>query len=134
MRVALISLAFWSALAAPSTALEQITTENFLARVTGRTATFIDYNNRELVGVEQFLSASRSVWARADGTCAFGTIYTKDSQVCFVYDDDPLGTTHCWFPFADDKGLWVVSADTGGVQEVSEITDKPVNCTPVPTS
>lgn len=125
------ALACLLCLVAPAAvAQDRLTAEEFLDRLEGRTATFIDFNSRELVGVEEFLRRDRSVWARANGTCAYGIVYIEVDQVCFIYDDDPPGVTHCWFPFERDEKLFVLSASSSQVQEVSQITTNGVSCEP----
>ena len=109
-------------------AQEQISPEEFLDRLSGRTATFSDFNTGKVIGIEQFVSRKRSVWERRDGSCAFGTVYTKDDQVCFLYDDDAQPIAHCWTPFALRDRLWVVGTQPSDVQEVTEISDEPISC------
>ncbi len=113
---------------APVSAQEQISPEEFLNRVAGRTATFSDFSSGRLIGVEEFLSRKRSVWERSDGSCAFGTVYTKDQQICFLYDDQAQPIAHCWTPFALHDRLWVVGSQAGEVQEITEIADEKVSC------
>lgn len=134
MRV--IRLAFCALLcAAPVFAQERLTPEQFLDLVTERTASFSTFPDRFPVGTEQFLSRDQTVWARADGTCAYGRVTMENGQVCFDYDDDPPGVRHCWVPFLRDARLFVASTDDlGEVQEVVEINDDPVACTQVPIS
>lgn len=109
-------------------AQEQITAKDFLDRLEGRTATFSDFQSGRVIGIEQFVTRTRSVWTRQDGSCAFGTIYTKDEQVCFLYDDEPDPIPHCWTPFALRDRLWVAGTTPGEVQEITDITDDPVTC------
>lgn len=120
--------------AAPAWAQEQITADAFLDRLAGRTATFVMMGTDELVGIEQFLRRDRTVWARSDGTCAYGTITVDGPLVCFAYDDEPSGRKHCWFPFERDGTLLVLDDEGDEVQEISRITDTPVFCEPPATS
>lgn len=121
--------------AAPSAAQDRLTPEQFLDLVDQRTASFSTFPDRLPVGTEQFLSRTRTVWARANGTCAYGIVTTRDGQVCFDYDDDPPGVVHCWVPFLRDARLFVASTgDVGEVQEVVDISDDPVACTQAPIS
>ncbi|WP_299211851.1 hypothetical protein [uncultured Tateyamaria sp.] len=121
--------------AAPAAAQDRLTPEQFLDLVANRTASFATFPNRQPVGIEQFLSRDRTVWARANGTCAFGMVTADNGQVCFNYDDDPPGVQHCWVPFLRDARLFVASTDDlGEVQEVVDISDDPVACTQAPMS
>ena len=121
------------AAALPAAAQETLTPEAFLDRADGRTLTFVSTPGGRLVGVEQFLSRSRSVYARADGSCAFGQVTVEGPEICFRYDDDP-GRAHCWWPFSQDGELHVRFADAGSdeVQRVARIGDGPVQCTNAP--
>ena len=120
--------------AGPVVAQEQITPDTFLDRLTGKTATFVMWGTDDLVGIEQFLARDRTVWARSDGTCAYGTVTVEGPLVCFAYDDEPLGRQHCWFPFEQEGTLLVLDDEGDEVQAVSRITDLPVSCEPPPIS
>lgn len=125
----------WLGIGLPAAAQERLTPTEFLDFVAPRTATFVTFPGGRLVGIEQFLSRDRTVWARANGTCAFGQITTDETQICFEYDDDVPGVRHCWVPYLQDARLLVVSASTpGSMQEVTEISDTPVTCTEMPLS
>ena len=120
--------------AVPAAAQEQITAAAFLDRVAGRPATFVIMGTDDLVGVEQFLRRDRTVWARSNGTCAYGTVTVEGPLVCFAYDDEPTGRQHCWFPLELDGTLLVLDDEGDEVQEISAITDAPVICDPPPIS
>ena len=128
-----LALAALLALVAPAAAQESMTPETFLDRAAGRTLTFVSTPEGQLVGTEQFLSRSSSVYARADGTCAYGQVTVEGPELCFRYEDDP-GRAHCWWPFALDGELHVRIADTASdeVQRVARIADGPVSCTGAP--
>ncbi|MEL6464073.1 MAG: hypothetical protein AAFQ58_03805 [Pseudomonadota bacterium] len=134
MRV-ILTLALMAMTAGSAAAQDRLTPDQFLDLVDQRTASFATFPNRQPVGTEQFLSRTRTVWARANGTCAYGVVTTGDGQVCFDYDDDPPGVRHCWVPFLRDARLFVAStSDLGEVQEVIDISDDPVACTQAPIS
>ncbi|MEL7133137.1 MAG: hypothetical protein AAGK77_12060 [Pseudomonadota bacterium] len=134
MRV-ILTLALMAMTAGSAAAQDRLTPDQFLDLVDQRTASFATFPNRQPVGTEQFLSRTRTVWARANGTCAYGVVTTGDGQVCFDYDDDPPGLRHCWVPFLRDARLFVAStSDLGEVQEVIDISDDPVACTQAPIS
>ena len=120
--------------ASHSVAQERISAELFLDRVAGKTATFVMYSTGDLVGTEQFVRRDRTVWARADGSCAYGTVFVREGAVCFAYDDEPAGVTHCWAPFETDDRLLVVTLDGREIQEVTALSDAPVICSAPPTS
>jgi len=128
------ALALLLLLAGPALGQERITADMFLDRVTGRTATFVAFQDGALVGVEQFVRRDRTVWARADGTCAYGAVTVQDGAVCFAYDDEPRNIQHCWIPFEVDERLLVVTRDGSEVQEITRLSDAPVSCEPPPTS
>ncbi|MFK7870983.1 MAG: hypothetical protein AB8B58_17310 [Roseobacter sp.] len=107
-------------------AQEQIAPSEFMDRAAQNTLTFRSYPGDRLVGIEQFLSRSKSVWARADGRCTYGEITLVGSRVCFRYDDDAQ-VTHCWLPFFYEDRL-MVQATNGEVQQVTRITQRPVQC------
>lgn len=117
--------------AAPAGAQQSLTPEAFLDLADGRTLTFVDGETDALVGVEQFLGRDRTVWARADGTCAFGLVTVRGPEVCFEYDDDgPDEGPHCWWPLREGFRLYVRLADAEreSRQRIAAITDEPVAC------
>ena len=120
-------------IASGAAAQEMLTPDEFLDRARGHTLTFVDAPSGVLIGVEQFLSRTRSVYARADGTCAYGTVTVEGPELCFRYDDDPA-RLHCWWPFQADGHMHVRLAqpDTGEVQRVDGMSDNPVMCRPQP--
>ena len=122
--------------AAPACAQQSLTPEAFLGLVQGRTLTFADADTGTLVGVERFLPGGRTVWTRADGTCAYGTITVEGPELCFRYDDDGPGEgPHCWWPLREGLRLYVRLADAerNEVQRVTEITDEPLSCEALPS-
>lgn len=118
----------------PAQAQDRISADAFLDQLAGKTATFVVWGTDDLVGVEQFLRRDRTVWARSDGSCAYGTVKVDGPLVCFAYDDEPKGRQHCWFPFVQDGMLLVLDDDGDEVQAISEITETPVACNPPPIS
>lgn len=124
-----------SPFAAPASAQQSLTPEAFLGLAEGRTLTFVDAGSGGLVGIEQFLGRDRTVWARADGTCARGTVTVRGAEVCFAYDDDEPGEgPHCWWPLREGLQLFVRLADAerDSRQRVAAITDEPVICSDEP--
>jgi len=121
-----------SLLVQPVTAQTILTPEEFLDRATGHTLTFEDFPNGGLVGIEEFLSRSRSRWVHADGHCTQGEITVEPPYVCFRYKDDP-SRAHCWVPF-DHEGRLLVRSPEGDVQMVTEVTRRPLICSDAPMS
>ena len=105
----------------------------FLDLVEGRTARFDLFPDGVHVGIEEFLSRDRSVWTRADGSCAYGRITTDTRQICFEYEDQP-GLLHCWVPFVRDDRVFVIDTDGSEIQEITELSDVPVDCIDLPLS
>lgn len=112
--------------AVPALAQGQISPDGFLDRATGNTLTFELYPNGGVVGVEQFLSRSRTVWATPEGTCTYGKIELRGNQICFIYEDLP-NPEHCWVAYDLEGRLVVVNSPTS-IQQVTRITREPVIC------
>ena len=113
-------------LALPAAAQEQITPDAFIDRAVGNTLTFAHSPGGGIVGVEQFLNRSRTVWATPEGTCTYGRLEIRETLLCFIYNDLP-NPEHCWVPYTHDDGLVVVSQD-GSIQRVTRMTKNPVIC------
>lgn len=107
-------------------AQQQLTPDQFLDRADGNTFTFEHFPNGGVVGVEQFLSRARSVWATPSGVCTYGRIEVRGTELCFIYEDLP-DPEHCWIPFDSDEGL-VVFSGLQSIQRVTRITKEPVIC------
>jgi len=119
--------------ALPARAQEQMTPDAFLDLAMGRTLSFSSLLSGGLVGVEQFLRRDLSVWADETGRCTYGRIEINGPYLCFLYEDAP-DPNNCWIPFMDEGTLLVLSQNTGEVQRISDISDKPVVCEGAPTS
>ena len=131
----LAALWAWAAAGESPAPLEPLSPETFLDIAEGRTLTFADASGA-LVGVERFLEDRRTVWMRADGTCAYGRVTVRGPEVCFDYDDDGPGEgPHCWWPLREGSDLLVRLADASReeVQRITEITDEPVACAAAPS-
>ncbi len=124
-----------AALAAPALAQQSLTPEAFLEIARGKTLTFADADTGLLVGVERFLPGRRTIWTRADGTCAYGTVSIRGPELCFVYDDGPGRGPHCWWPLREGTSLYVRLADAerSETQRITEIGDEPLSCAAVPS-
>lgn len=121
-----VILGFMLGLALPANAQEQITPDAFLDAAVNNTLTFEMYPEGGIVGVEEFLSRTRTVWSTPEGTCTYGRLEVRETQICFIYDDLPV-PEHCWVPYTTDDGMIVVSV-SGVTQRVSRITRYPVIC------
>ncbi|MEX0351534.1 MAG: hypothetical protein AB3N15_19090 [Paracoccaceae bacterium] len=120
----------------PALAQTRITPEAFLDAATGKTLSFYEIESGELVGVEQFLNRSLSVWREPGQPCVYGKITTPQGRICFEYDNRPDRPPVCWWPFAHDDRLMVrldvlLNAE---IQEVRTITDEGIDCPNAPTS
>ncbi|MEX0284864.1 MAG: hypothetical protein AB3N23_09655 [Paracoccaceae bacterium] len=114
----------------------RIAPEAFLAAVQGKTVKFHDYPSGVLVGTEEFLSPSLSVWRMEGRRCVYGQITTPNGQICFLYDDDPDGLPVCWWPFLHEDRLMVRLATFARteIQEVLSISEDGLNCPSAPIS
>ena len=126
-------MAFAPALASAQTL---ISPEAFLDAVVGKTITFYDIRSNTLVGTEEFLNRSFSVWRMEGRDCVYGQITTSNGQICFLYDDAPDGLPVCWWPFLHNNRLMVRLARFVGseTQEVRSITEDGLNCPSAPVS
>ena len=121
-------------LALPAAAQDaEMTPEQFLALAAGNTFDFVAAGSGQLVGVERFLSAERSVWAQPNGRCAYGEVVIRGAKICFFYDDEP-GVPHCWTTFERDGAPHVQSVDNGEIQRVARISRDYVGCDGEPIS
>ncbi|WP_234999117.1 hypothetical protein [Ruegeria sp. AU67] len=114
----------------------RITPEAFLDAVLGKTVDFHDVRSGDLVGTEEFLSSTVSVWRREGRGCVYGHITTPNGQICFLYDDEVEGPAVCWWPF-EYKGRLMVRLATfadSEIQEVRSITEDGLNCPSAPIS
>ena len=117
----------------PARAQEQMRPDAFLDLALRRTLSFSSLLSGGLVGVEQFLRRDLSVWADETGRCTYGRIEINGPYLCFLYEDAP-DPNNCWIPFMDEGTLLVLSQNTGEVQRISDISDKPVVCEGAPIS
>ena len=122
-------------LAPQAGAQERITPETFLARVIGKTVSFHDRTRGHLIGVEQFLSPTLSVWRGRENICVYGEITTPDGQLCFLYRElDPTGPV-CWVPYDMNGTLMVLGLGRGfGQSQVARFDDQDLGCPETPLS
>lgn len=124
---------FLASLASVVQAQEQIMPEQFLDQAQGRTLTYSLYSNGQIVGIEQFLNRTTSVWRDQNGRCTYGTIVQDGALMCFVYDDDP-DPGNCWASYVKDDQFLVMSVRTKQVQVIAAITDESLGCPEQPMS
>ncbi|WP_254055871.1 hypothetical protein [Ruegeria sp. EL01] len=113
-----------------------ITPDAFLDTAVGKTLKFYEIRSGDLVGTEQFLNRTTSVWRQEGEGCVYGQITTPNGQICFLYDNDPDGFPVCWWPFMYKDRLLVrlASLSDGEIQEVRSITTNSLNCPSAPIS
>lgn len=132
-RLTLLSLVLWG-LPFVAQAQTRISPEAFLDRVMGKTVKFYDYSSDHLVGLEQFLSPTTSVWQEWNEPCVYGEISIEGGQLCFLYRElrpDPV----CWWPFEMEDRLYVrLASPQTQIQEVRDITPDPLACHSAPVS
>lgn len=133
LRRIVLGTALWPVMAPAQTL---IAPEAFLDAVVGKTITFHEIRSGMLVGTEEFLSSTLSVWRMEGRGCVYGQITTPNGQICFLYDDAPDGLPVCWWPFVHNDRLMVrlarfVDSET---QEVRSISDDSLNCPSAPLS
>lgn len=125
------------ALAAPAGGQETLAPEDFLGLARGKTLTYVDPGDGRLIGVEHFLPGGRTVWLRADGRCAHGTVTVEGPEICYRYDDQEAGAApHCWWPLREEGRLYVQVADAAREerQRITAITDEPLSCEAAPVA
>jgi hypothetical protein len=88
-------------LAGPALAQEPMTGAEFEAYTTGKTLHY--GTNGRIYGGEDYLPGRKVRWSFLDGKCLDGEWYAANSQICFVYVDDP--TPVCWTFFETPGGL-----------------------------
>jgi hypothetical protein len=76
----------------------------FQSYVTGKTLYFGE--SGQPYGAEQYLKDRRVRWSFLDGKCKNGLWYEQDSQICFVYEDNP--DPQCWSFYREGDGLRAV--------------------------
>ncbi len=89
-------------LATPLAAQSPMSGEAFDKYATGRTLTF-GLPDGTTFGVEQYLPDRRVIWSPLDGTCTDGIWYEDDTNICFLYENDP--EPKCWEVFRTPKGI-----------------------------
>ncbi len=56
-------------------------------------------------GAEEYLDGQRVRWSFLDGKCAEGKWWQEGEMICFAYDRDGPGETHCWTFESGPNGL-----------------------------
>ncbi len=110
-------------LAAPVGAETPMTGAAFDDYATGRTLTFGLPDGR-IFGVEQYLPDRRVIWSRLDGTCTDGIWYEDDTNICFLYENDP--EPKCWDVFRTEGGIRAEFATQPDTTVLFEAVENPV--------
>ncbi|MBV2358297.1 hypothetical protein KUH32_00785 [Thalassococcus sp. CAU 1522] len=85
-------------------AAQPMSAAEFESYVTGKTLYF--GMQGQPYGVEEYLDDRQVRWSFLDGKCKDGFWYEEDSQICFVYEDNPA--PQCWTFFREGSGLRAV--------------------------
>ncbi|MEM9584249.1 MAG: hypothetical protein AAGA08_14160 [Pseudomonadota bacterium] len=133
IRACLTAITFWLTSVGAITAQDQISPSSFLDRALGKTLSFTDLSTGALVGVEQFLRRDLSVWAETNGRCSYGRIEERGPLICFIYEQFP-NPDNCWMPFDKGGQLMVMSTLSYQIQQISKISERPVQCEDAPLS
>lgn len=113
-------------LAAPVAAEAPMTGAQFDAYVTGKTVSFGSVANPDF-GVEQYLPGNRVIWSAQPGDCIEGMWYEEDTNICFVYENDPI--PKCWQVFDTGQGIRAEFAGpTGGTVLFEARETQPLIC------
>lgn len=123
-------------LASSASAQTLMPAEAFIDFVLGKTIRFEDFQSGRLIGEEQFLSRSQTIWKTPENGCVTGQLYVDRGRVCFIYDELHGDEPACWWPY-EFKGRIIVRPVgnfTLGVQSVGDISEEPLACETLPMS
>ncbi len=97
-------------IAAPAWAQTPMTGAEFDAYTLGKT---LGYGmDGQVWGIEEYLPGRRVRWAFVGDACKTGQWFeAADSQICFVYEDEP--DQHCWLFFLTGNRLTAESVGSG---------------------
>ena len=101
-----------------------MTGAEFEAYATGKTLTYA-YDGA-IFGTEEYLPGRTVRWAFTEDVCQFGRWYEKETQICFLYDDDP--DEQCWLFFDTASGLRAQYMNGGAELSEVEQTDQGLGC------
>lgn len=73
----------------------------------------------ERYGVEEYLPDRRVRWSFLDGKCKDGYWFEEASQICFIYEDNPI--PQCWSFFNRGGALTARFESGGDTTELYEI-------------
>lgn len=96
-----LSLLIAFAASAAGAADAPLSPDAFDAISRGRTMVYSDGDRP--YGMEQYLPGRRVIWAFLGEQCRQGEWYADGSEVCFVYEDNPV--PQCWTYFDTPGGL-----------------------------
>lgn len=112
--------------ATPVLSAEPMSASQFEDYVSGKTLYF--GAEGQAYGVEEYLPDRRVRWSFLDGKCKDGYWYQDQSQICFVYEDNP--DPQCWSFFKDGAGLRAVFENDASSTVLYEANqdDEPMVC------
>lgn len=113
-------------LAAPATAQDAMTGDEFEAYTAGKTLLFGLLG--EVYGGEDYLADRRVRWSFLDGRCQDGVWYEEAGEICFAYDDHPEPI--CWLFYETPSGLVAELAGGEASQQLYETgeAEEPLFC------
>ncbi|MBO9450170.1 hypothetical protein J7426_07900 [Tropicibacter sp. R16_0] len=122
--------------ASPLSAQTLMPAEAFIDFALGKTLRFVHLSSGRLVGDEQFVSRTQTIWKTPENGCVIGQLYVDRGRVCFVYEDIRGDMPACWWPYEYDGGIIVrpVGEFTRGVQRIEGVSDEPLTCETLPMS
>ena len=124
MRLAQTFATLLAVLPLPVMAETPMTGAEFDAYATGKTLTYA-YGGM-VFGTEEYLPGRKVRWAFTESECQFGRWYEKETQICFVYEQDM--DENCWQFFDTPTGLRAMFMDGGTELSEVEQTDKGLGC------
>ncbi|SLN33001.1 hypothetical protein TRL7639_01458 [Falsiruegeria litorea R37] len=123
-------------LASPASAQTLMPAEAFIDLVLGKTIRFEHFNSGRLVGDEQFISRTQTIWKTPEKGCVFGQLYVDRGRVCFLYENSEDGLPVCWWPYDYNGEIIVrpVGEFTRGMQRIGGVSEAPLTCETLPMS
>jgi len=105
----------------------QLSTEEFLDLMDGRTASFTLYG--EPYGTEAYHPNHRVIWRDTKGQCQEGTWRSFADNLCFQYEN-----VSCWRVYRTEEGGHYAVTENDFRVDFDEITDGAFDCQGAPLS